>query len=64
MNMGIGEASPPADSEIDLEQSLARRRAVSELLDPAGLGRIKVLAQTKDGGDVQLSGLAGTETNA
>ncbi len=64
MKMGIGEALPPADSEIDLEQSLARRRAVSELLDPAGLGRIKVLAQAKDGGDVRLSGFAGTETDA
>lgn len=64
MKMGIGEALPPADSEISLEARLARRLAVSELVDPAGLGRIKVLAQAKDGGDVRLSGFTGPETDA
>jgi len=64
MKTGIGEALPPADSETDLEQRLARRRAVSELVDPAGLGRIKVLAQAKGVTNVRLSGFAGTGTNA
>jgi len=59
VNMGIGEALLPPDGEIDLEERLARRRAVSELLDPAGLGRIRVLSQAKGAGDVRLQGFAG-----
>lgn len=47
MNMRVGEALPPGGGELVLEERLARRRAVSELVDPAGLGRIKVLAQAK-----------------
>jgi SAM-dependent MidA family methyltransferase len=58
-NMGIAEALPPPEGEIDLEERLARRRAVSELLDPAGLGRIKVLAQAKDVTEVRLRGFIG-----
>lgn len=46
-NVGITEALAPPEGEIDLEERLARRRAVSELIDPAGLGRVKVLAQAK-----------------
>lgn len=57
-NTGIAEALPPADDEIDLEERLARRRAVSELRDPAGLGRIKVLVQAKGVEDVRLRGFA------
>jgi len=64
MNMGIAEAVPPGDSEIALEARLARRRAVSELLDPAGLGRIKVLAEAKDIGDVRLRGFIGNGADA
>jgi SAM-dependent MidA family methyltransferase len=56
--MGITDALPAADAEIGLEERLARRRAVSELTDPAGLGRIRVLAQSKGLGDVRLSGFA------
>jgi SAM-dependent MidA family methyltransferase len=56
--LGIAEALPPAPGEIDLEERLARRRAVSELIDPAGLGRIKVLAQAKGVGGDQLRGFA------
>ena len=58
INMGISEAVPPGDGEIGLEEHLARRRAVSELLDPAGLGRIRVLAQAKGVDDVPLRGFA------
>jgi SAM-dependent MidA family methyltransferase len=58
-NMGIAEALPPPEGEIDLEERLARRRAVSELMDPAGLGRIKVLAQAKGVTDVSLRGFSG-----
>ncbi|HEV8575270.1 MAG TPA: SAM-dependent methyltransferase [Dehalococcoidia bacterium] len=59
VNIGIGETLPPAEGEIDLEERLARRRAVSELLDPAGLGRIKVLAQAKAVDSAHLRGFAG-----
>ena len=46
-NLGIGEALPGHNDKLSLEERLARRRGVSELVDPAGLGRIKVLVQTK-----------------
>jgi SAM-dependent MidA family methyltransferase len=59
INMGVSEAVPPGDGEIGLEEHLARRRVVSELLDPAGLGRIRVLTQAKGVGDVPLRGFAG-----
>jgi len=46
--LGIGEAltQPPAGDQ--LEAYTALRRAVMELTDPAGLGRIRVLTQAKD----------------
>jgi SAM-dependent MidA family methyltransferase len=54
--LGIGEAmQPPEDGE--LEEYFARRRAVTELLDPGGLGRVRVLIQAKDVNNVQLTGL-------
>jgi len=45
--LGIGEAlaQPPATDQ--LEAYTALRRAVTELLDPAGLGRIRILIQAK-----------------
>ena len=57
--LGIGEAlaRAPGD-ELSLEEYYARRRAVSELLDPAGLGRIRVLVQAKGVGPCALRGLA------
>lgn len=56
MGLGIGEAmSPPGESPY-LEEYYAQRRAVLELVDPAGLGRIRVLAQAKGVGDVRLTG--------
>jgi len=64
--LGIGEAlarlpdgqAPAAGAELSLEEYYARRRAVSELLDPAGLGRIRVLVQAKGVGPCSLRGLA------
>ncbi len=57
-NLGISEAlSPPGEGETDLEDYFARRRAVIELLDPAGLGRIKVLVQAKRMANPSLLGL-------
>jgi SAM-dependent MidA family methyltransferase len=56
--LGIMEAlAPPAAGETDMEEYVARRRAVMELLDPGGLGRIRVLVQEKGLGEVALSGL-------
>ncbi len=57
-NLGIGDAlAPPNESETSLEEFYARRRAVTELLDPAGLGRIRVLLQAKGCGEGPLTGL-------
>jgi len=50
-----------ADGELSLEEYYARRRAVTELIDPAGLGRIKVLIQARGVGQPKLWGLEGSE---
>lgn len=55
-NLGIGEAMQPPEGG-ELEEYFARRRAVTELLDPGGLGRVRVLIQAKDVGNVNLTGL-------
>jgi SAM-dependent MidA family methyltransferase len=48
MHLGVANALPRiAEGETDLEEYYAKRRAITELLDPAGLGRIKVLIQSK-----------------
>ena len=47
----VAKESPSA-----LEEYYARRRAVQELIDPAGLGRIRVLAQRKDVPPAELWG--------
>jgi len=56
--LGINEAV--AVPGLSLEETFARRRAVIALTDPAGLGRVRVLAQAKgvDGGG--LTGFAGS----
>ena len=47
-SLGIGEAlQPPAGDRPDMEEYFARRRAVTDLIDPGGLGRVKVLVQAK-----------------
>lgn len=56
-NLGIGEAMARTE-ESGLEEYFARRRAVTELLDPGGLGRIKVLVQGRGAGGVSLRGLS------
>ncbi len=59
-NLGIAEAlAPPGEGDVNLEEYYARRRAVSELIDPAALGRIRVLVQTKGVGHPRLRGLEG-----
>ncbi len=56
--LGIGEAlAPPGEGDLNLEEYYARRRAVLELIDPAGLGRIRVLVQAKGVDRCSLSGL-------
>jgi len=56
--LGIGGAlAAPAQAELSLEEYYSRRRALTELLDPAGLGRIRVLVQGKGVGSPQLLGL-------
>jgi SAM-dependent MidA family methyltransferase len=57
-NMGIGGALEEVAREEPgaLEEYYARRRAVTDLIDPAGLGRIRVLAQRKG---VDATALAG-----
>lgn len=45
VNLGIQEAV--AVTGLSLEETLARRRAVLALTDPAGLGRVQVLLQTR-----------------
>jgi SAM-dependent MidA family methyltransferase len=58
--LGIAEAmAPPGEGDTDLEEYYARRRAVSELVDPAALGRIRVLVQAKGVREPRLSGLRG-----
>lgn len=58
-NLGITEALATPPDSTNLEEYAARRRAVTELLDPGGLGRIRVLVQAKGVSDVtSLTGLA------
>lgn len=60
MNLGLPDALPAiGEGETNLEEYYVRRRAVVELVDPAGLGRIKVLVQAKGVGEVVLTGLRG-----
>jgi SAM-dependent MidA family methyltransferase len=60
--LGIGEAlSRTPGAELPLEEFYSRRRAVTELLDSAGLGRIRVLVQAKGVGPCAPRGLADAE---
>jgi len=52
-----GQARPPG-ATLPLEEYYARRRAITELLDAAGLGRIRVLVQARGVGRCTLRGLA------
>jgi SAM-dependent MidA family methyltransferase len=56
--LGIdGALAPAARGDLPLEEYYARRRALTELLDPAGLGRIRVLIQSKGVEGPRLLGL-------
>lgn len=57
--LGIRDALAMLPEGTELEEYYARRGQISELLDPAGLGRIKVLVQAKGVGEVRLMGLEG-----
>jgi len=57
-SLGIAEALQQPPDAAGLEEYAARRRAVTELLDPAGLGRLSVLVQAKSVTDSSLTGLA------
>jgi len=62
MNLGLPDALPAiGEGETNLEEYYIRRRAVVELVDPAGLGRIKVLVQARGVGEAKLTGLRGRE---
>jgi SAM-dependent MidA family methyltransferase len=57
-NLGIAQALDlPDRGEMPLEEYYARRRAIMELTDPAGLGRIKVMIHSKDIAYCRLRGL-------
>ena len=59
-NLGIAEAlAPPGEGDVNLEELYARKRAVSELLDPAALGRIRVSVMAKGVEGRYLRGLEG-----
>ncbi len=56
LGIGAGLKAGP-EGGLSLEEYYARRRAVTELTDPAGLGRISVLIQAKGIERPQLQGL-------
>lgn len=58
LNLGIQQAlAPPGEGDASLEDHFARRRQALELIDPAGLGRLKVLVQYKGPGKPRLLGV-------
>lgn len=58
LGIGAGVDSVAKESPDALEEYYSRRRAVQELIDPAGLGRIRVLAQSKGVEQAELAGFA------
>jgi SAM-dependent MidA family methyltransferase len=58
LGIGAGVDSVAKESPEALEEYFARRRAVQELIDPAGLGRIRVLAQSRGIATPSLLGFA------
>jgi SAM-dependent MidA family methyltransferase len=60
-NLGIGEALTRRPDPNALEAHYALRRAIVELTDGVGLGRISVLVQGKDVPDLPLTGLGPPE---
>jgi len=64
VNLGMLEGIALRGGATNMEEHYARRRAVTELLDPAGLGRIKVLIQSKSIERRELRGLTGALRDA
>lgn len=58
LGIGAGVEAVARESPTALEEYYARRRAAQELIDPAGLGRIRVLAQRKGVAAAELWGFA------
>ncbi len=56
LGIGDGVASIAHDRPNEMEEYFARRKVVMDLIDPARLGRIKVLLQGKDVSDTPLQG--------
>jgi SAM-dependent MidA family methyltransferase len=56
LGIGDGVASIAQSRPNEMEEYFARRKVVMELIDPARLGRIKVLLQGKDVSDTPLQG--------
>ncbi len=56
LGIGVGVDTIAKESPGALEEYYARRRAVQDLIDQAGLGRIRVLAQRKDVAPTELWG--------
>ena len=61
VRLGIGEsiASVAQERPGEMEEYFARRRVVMDLIDPARLGRIKVLLQCKGIDAAPLQGFDG-----
>lgn len=58
MNLGLPDALPAiGEGDTNLEEYYVRRRSVVELVDPAGLGRIKVMVQARGLHGAALTGL-------
>lgn len=60
VRMGIGEgvAAAAVRETPQIEEYFARRNVALDLIDPGGLGRIKVLLQAKDAADHNFTGFA------
>ena len=56
LGIGVGVDKVAKENPEALEEYYSRRKAVQELIDPAGLGRIRVLAQTRGVADADLLG--------
>ena len=58
LGIGAGVANVAKESPEALEEYYSRRRAVQVLIDAAGLGRIRVLAQSRGIKTLSLAGFA------
>jgi SAM-dependent MidA family methyltransferase len=58
LGIGSGVAGTAAGQGANIEEYFARRQVVLDLIDPAKLGRIKVLLQAKDAPAAEFRGFA------